>query len=390
MPAPVIRTGSTFRQGARTRVVLLLVLFACGLAGCGRFTYQPAADLPHPLWPQLGGGPTRNAAIEDEPDFPLQRVWMKRASSAIAPAIIGFDDWIVFTTKDGKIEGFHLRTGDRLGRTIGRNNTALTCAWGGEGLLIAKRLQMNNLFFYDLVKGKNRWKKSIGPLLGEPLIMGDRLYLATLRGRLLCLALADGALLAEARLAHDCLATPAMADGILAVGDDRGILHGFDAELHPLWQFDCGATLRAPAIASQGLFMVGSTNGLFSAVEIGSGVKRWQVQTSGKIFYAAAAADSTVVFSSTENRVYGVRHRDGEVLWQHDLAAVPTTSPLICGGTVFIGTANHRFLALRLGDGSEQWSFTAKGRINSAPVVLGRRIFFAAEPDLLYCFAFND
>jgi outer membrane protein assembly factor BamB len=367
----------------------IILLAGILMTQCGRFTYRPATDPPFPLWPQFGGGPERNAVIPEEPVLPLRQLWLRHTSSAIDPALIGFAEWLVYATRDGRIEGFHLGSEEKLGKIIGRNNRALTCAWGGDGLVIVKRLGRENVQYFDLANGRMRWKRSVGPVLGEPLMAAGRLYLATLRGRILCLALEDGRIVAENKLQHDCLSSPTMADSILTVGDDRGILYGFDSRLRPLWQYETGAALRASPVASQGQILIGSTSGKISLLDALSGRELWHYQSGGKIFHAAAAADSVMVFSSTANRIHGLHRRDGRSLWQFDLAAVPTTSPLICGHTLFIGTADKKLRALSLDDGHEVWAFTAKGRINSPPIVLGNLLLFAAENDLLYCFVWR-
>jgi len=379
---PQVRPRSL--RALRPGVLLLALLF---LAGCGRFTWKPAAAVPEPVWPQLGGSPARNAVVPDEPCFPLRQLWMKRATGGINPSLIGFGEWLLYATKDGKIEGFNLRSGAKPDRILGRNNTALTCAWSGDGLVLVKRLRADNLLFYDLERGRMRWQRSIGPVMGEPLVAGGRLYLATLRGRLLAIALEDGAILAEAGLPHDCLAAPAMSDTVLAVGDDRGLLHAFNSRLESLWQYETGGALRAPAVAEGGLFYIGSTSGRFSAIDAVSGAERWRFESPGKILYAAAVSDSLVLFASTSNLVYGLDRTDGRLVWQFDLGAVPAAAPLICGSTLFIGAANKKLCALSLADGRELWSFTAKGRISTSPVVFGGRLIFAAGYDYLYCFA---
>ena len=201
------------------------------------------------------------------------------------------------------------------------------------------------------------------------------------------IALEDGAILAEAGLPHDCLAAPAMSDTVLAVGDDRGLLHAFNSRLESLWQYETGGALRAPAVAEGGLFYIGSTSGRFSAIDAVSGAERWRFESPGKILYAAAVSDSLVIFASTSNLVYGLDRTDGRLVWQFDLGAVPAAAPLICGSTLFIGAANKKLYALSLADGRELWSFTAKGRISTSPVVFGGRLIFAAGYDYLYCFA---
>ncbi|HNW59209.1 MAG TPA: PQQ-binding-like beta-propeller repeat protein [bacterium] len=380
--------GRKTHQRCQRRAIAaaLLLMVALVWAGCSRFSYKKAADPLLPLWPQLGGGPSRNASCGAAPLLPLRMEWQKQASGPVQPVLLGLGNWILFTTGEGRIEGFDLRSGKGLGRTIGRSATTMTCAAGDSGLVIVRRIRRDNLLFYDLRRGRVRWKTSIGPVLGEPLIVGERLYLATLRGRLVCLDLADGRLLAEARLPHDCVATPAMADSVLAVGDDQGVLHAFDPQLRPLWEFATGAAVRAPAIAHAGTFFIGSTSGRFSAIDIRSGAERWRFTSSGKILHAAAAADSVVVLAASDTRVCGLDTRDGRLLWQTELGAVPAAAPLICGPTLFLAGADKKLRALGLTEGRELWSFTARGRISTPPMVLGNRLFLACENGTLYSF----
>ncbi|HOT96822.1 MAG TPA: PQQ-binding-like beta-propeller repeat protein [bacterium] len=378
---------TVWRRGWKGTLWFLCAVQA--LAGCSRFTYKTAADPLLPLWPQLGGGASRNAIVAAEPLLPLETVLQKQASGAIQPSLIGLGNWILFTTGEGRIGGFELRTGKRIGKTIGRSTTPVTCAAGDSGLAIIRRLRRDNILFYDLARGRVRWKKSTEPILGEPLIVGERLYLATLRGRLLCLALKDGALIAEARLPHDCLAAPAMADSVLAIGDDRGVLHAFDPQLRPLWHLETGGALRAPAVALGGSFFIGSTSGRFSAIDIRSGIERWHYLSPGKILHAAAAADSLVIVAASDTQLCGLDIRDGRLLWRTGLGAVPATAPLICGRTLFLAAGDTKMRAFALDNGRELWSFATKTAISTHPIVIGRLFLFGTANGLLYAFTWR-
>lgn len=387
------KRGKTFggeglpgHRGGRAALWLLLALLA---TGCHHFNYKRAADPLLPLWPQLGGGANRNAAVALEPQLPLEAVWQKQTTGVIQPSLVGLGNWLLFTTGEGQVGGFDLRTGKGLGKTIGRNTTALTCAAGDSGLVLIRRLRKNNVLFYHLGRGRVRWRKSTEPILGEPLIVGERLYLATLRGRLLCLALRDGTLLAEARLPHDCIAAPAMADSVLTIGDDRGLLHAFDPQLHPLWRYECGGALRAPAIAHAGCFYIGSTSGRFSAIDIRSGAERWHFLSPGKILHAAAATDSIVAVAAADAQLCALDARDGRLLWRAPLGAVPAAAPLICGRLLFLGTGAGKLGAFALDNGRELWSFTAKAPIATPPILIGRLLCFATTNGLLYSFTWH-
>ncbi len=355
------------------------------LAGCGKFILKGAHE-PGGGWPQLGQTPQRVPVVEIQPRFPLQPLWEKRASGAPGSSLVGAKDYILYGTQDGRLEGLHLENGDGIGKIAVRSTVEVTAALAGERLIIVRRIGKNNVICYDLTKAKTLWEKSAGTIPGEPLIVAGKIYLATGSGRLLALAVQDGATEAEYQMSNTCSATPAFANDRILIGDDKGILHALSAQLEPQWQYATGAAIRSPAVLTAQTAYVGSTDGVFYALDIASGSLCWKTSVGAKIYHPAALNDTLVFFSATDHNLYAVSRQDGDVKWRYNSGSILSTAPLLCGAYLFAGSMNKKFHALEIATGTVVWEFTAKGRIRGYPLAIDPYLVFSAEDDVIYCF----
>jgi outer membrane protein assembly factor BamB len=235
--------------------------------------------------------------------------------------------------------------------------------------------------------------------------------------------------------------TPAVANGVLYVGDSRYI-YALDAENGAeLWRSDYGGVDSSPAVV-RGTVYVGAGNFLYAlSAENGSQLWNYTIfhgssfdQSSptvengavyigsegifGGDIYALNATDGSLVWSTpigvdvfsspavvngvvyvgsltfeadASNGVYALNATSGAILWKH-LASdyAYGSSPAVVDDTVYIGSGNltnigqnnHAYLeALNAVNGDELWNYTTGGYVWSSPAVADGLVYAAAAFD---------
>jgi len=371
------------RMSKRLIPLLLLLLFSA----CSRLILKPDDIRQTPEWPQLGSNPYRMNSTPVNLLPPLELKWRHRASSAIGASLVTSDGTVLYGTLDGRIEGVHINSGKKAGRIKIRGNFTATCAVYRESIIVIRRISQPTLARYDPKTGKTLWKTNGSAVFTEPLIVGNTIYLSELKGALSSYNLEDGSKNWRVKLPAQSHASPALADSLIIVGDDKGIIHAFGKNGKQAWQFQTQAPVYASPSYVDGTVYVPSTDYKLYALNVQNGKKVWQFATEGKLYRSAAIADDRIVFGSTDHKVYCLDRKTGKMLWRFEANSVISTSPVIAAETVYIGSVDKNLYALNLNTGEKIWSYKAKGRIRTNPIIVKNHLLFASEDDRLYCFA---
>lgn len=149
----------------------------------------------------------------------------------------------------------------------------------------------------------------------------------------------------------------------------------------PLWSFAMGAGTWAPPVAADGVVYVGTSSGLFHAVNAADGTPRWSWQGEHGIAGRAVLTADTVFVVDVKNNLVALERASGALRWRtplHDetITAAPTrnnptfnhrtTTPLVVDGTVYAGSSDHGLYALDARTGEKLWRHDA-----GAPVYSG-------------------
>ncbi len=140
-----------------------------------------------------------------------------------------------------------------------------------------------------------------------------------------------------------------------------------------LWEFQSGtgnALVRAtPAITTEGIVVVGSTDGYIYGLDGATGQKRWELRTHGEVRAAAAiGADGTAYAGATDDRVYAVDTTTGTPRWSSGVEGDVISSPALGGdGTVYV--AAGKLYALSGATGQKRWEFSPANEVFSSPAV---------------------
>lgn len=187
-----------------------------------------------------------------------------------------------------------------------------------------------------------------------------------------------------------------------ALGPDGTILFGsMDGSLYALkpaaggeapklkWKFSTGGRdakggiETTPVVAETGDVYIGANNGLFYALDGGTGSPKWSVRTfftEYAIFSSPALGrDGLLYFGPKDGRLLAVSPpasggKEGKIKWAFKIGTTIETSPALgADGIVYIGADNGKLYAVAPPDGRGEpkllWSFQTGGTLISSPVI---------------------
>lgn len=253
------------------------------------------------------------------------------------------------------------------------------------------------------------WSRPLGfSVEGSPAVVGDFAYATALPGLLVKLDLAggeeawryepgrtgDGGPVPTAGGAADFEddrfgeSSPAVADGVVFVGDLLGTLHAVDAESGlARWTFTSGAEIKASPVVVGDRVLVGSYDERFYALDRESGALLWSVETEGPVHATAAVRDGVAWITGCDAVLRALRISDGSEVRRFDSGAYTAASPALGETALFYGTFDNEVLAVEAGTGALRWRYRHPERrfpFYASAALAGDRVVAAGRDKLVH------
>ncbi|MBI2169850.1 MAG: PQQ-binding-like beta-propeller repeat protein [Actinobacteria bacterium] len=159
---------------------------------------------------------------------------------------------------------------------------------------------------------------------------------------------------------------PAVADGVVYVGDDGGVVYALDAGTGTeRWRVDTGELESYVAVADgvvYGSSSFAESDGAVIALAADTGTERWRLALDGYpnqpvvadgVVYVGTE-DVTESFVEDAGSVYAIDAENGTELWRFD-AGGGVYGPVVASGKVYAGSANGAVYAIDAASGTELW-----------------------------------
>ncbi len=226
------------------------------------------------------------------------------------------------------------------------------------------------------------YKEGDSNAVGTPAIADGNVFFAKLTGEVICLRIADGALVWKYAPARNDSLNEGLNDGV-AVGGGHVYAAYTTGELralnikngHVMWTYKSDQGLRTAPAYSNGLVLVGEYNGLFSMLDAKTG-KRINGGGAGGAVNTPTVNGGNVYFSAWDGSVHAVQIKDVIPLWDAKVGEPITTAPVVADGMLVVGTASGKIIALNQESGAKLWEHDSQGgQITARPVVSANRVF---------------
>jgi outer membrane protein assembly factor BamB len=219
-------------------------------------------------------------------------------------------------------------------------------------------------------------------------------YVGSHAGILYGLSISDGSIVWKRKLGP-VSSQPLLLEGRLYVGTDDGAMFALDAGSGAVrWKFVTkGAILHPPAVVGDMVIFANDADHVY-ALDRDSGKWRWQYdrETPEEFTmrgHAGVVAHGEHVFAGfSDGHVVALTSQSGDVVWVRSLAGSESqfvdvdSTPAVDATSLYAASASGGLYALDLADGTERWRFDVKG---AGSVALdGQRVYFAAADEGLF------
>src|SRR4051812_11030676 len=235
------------------------------------------------------------------------KVWTFETTSTIHASANAADGGrIVFGNDAAEIYCLAAADGKQLWKgAAGDRVNASPAIAGGVALISGCDAKLRGLGIAD---GAEQFAFDMGAISGaSPAVIGDRLYLGTDQGHVLCLSL-DGKTRHWQRDIPEgpmVFASAAVADGIVVVGArDRKVYAFRTADGAPAWEFRTKGDVDSSPVISGGRVYIGSKDKRLYVLDLKTGAKQFEFQAARGIVAPVAAGQGVIVVGDTAGKVY--------------------------------------------------------------------------------------
>jgi outer membrane protein assembly factor BamB len=110
----------------------------------------------------------------------------------------------------------------------------------------------------------------------------------------------------------------------------------------------------------------------------------WKLQTGGAIHASPVVSNGRVFVASTDNHVYALDARNGNLIWRQQLGQWIESTPVVSQGKVIIAAMDHKVYALDESTGRIDWIFATASWLEASPVAGEGLVFIAGLDGYLY------
>jgi outer membrane protein assembly factor BamB len=247
-------------------------------------------------------------------------IWLRKgAPKPSTPAIAG--SRLIVTAKDGTVSAFNRFNGRPLWRL--RIDAKVESSPVAVKGVVYFGATDGRLFGVYVRTGRVKWAYDTGGRINSsPSIYRDRIFISTYAGSIYCLRVRDGHKLWSRYLRRDVLryesfyASPS-TDGhrVYTISRSGGVYALAARTGEVVWKDNVNSWgYSTPAIA-HGLVFIGDFNGGLRAYRAGTGKLLWRRHVGGRFLGGAFVAGNLVFASTLERHTYAFRVWDGKVIW---------------------------------------------------------------------------
>ncbi len=275
--------------------------------------------------------------------------WKFKAAGGVKAPPAVKSDRVYVGDGQGVFHCLDVKTGQEEWKFQTKGEISAGANFSGDTILVGS----GDETLYCLTKdGQEKWSFKIagGPVLGTPVVAGDRTFAAGCDATLHVLDAATGKELSQGVPLQDPVGATAAADG------DR--------------------------------LYVGTMSRDFLGVDWKKGEVLWRFTSEGGKEFASAPAltKDLVVAGSRDRRVYGINRGNGTKAWSFLTKGNVDSSPVVVGNRVYVGSADRNLYVLDLATGKELQKLDLGAQVLGSPAVANKSLVIGTVKGDLFCF----
>ena len=224
------------------------------------------------------------------------------------------------------------------------------------------------------------WEMKIqnGGFDGSPIIHDGTVFVAEGRGVLYALDLNTGEKQWQypppesSRELLGFIASPAIANDRIYIGDLNGILHCLTLAGKPDWEFETEVSLTSSVNFYKDAVIVGGEDARLYCIDAATGEQRWAFEAADQIRCMPTIADGQAFVTGCDGNLHVIDLETGKESMMVELESPTIASPAVLGESVFFGTGQKGFVAIAIEQGELSWTFPDGNQIFSSPAVIAK------------------
>ncbi len=370
----------------RTGSLILIGIMFLGLQSCTSLHLRQSV-LVQPLdWTLFGGSIERVNVSHEVLKPPLSPVWEYDASAGFSQYSAAVADSFLFVGNlQGEVHAVQIANGKSAGSYGFGSSIVGTPIIENDKMYVALTRNEDNLIAYNLLLGSVEWRTKTGDIESSPLVVGSRLYVTTLDGKLISMEKSDGSVVwkydVPVRDRTTFIHSSPASDGeVIVFGCDNGILYAVgiaDGKLR--WSEPTGGSILASPSIAHGSVFVGSLDSTLYSFDLVTGRQIWKHRLGSKIYSSQAVGSYRVFVGTTAGMMYCLDDTSGATVWKATTGGVINAAPLLSGNVLYVGCLDKSLYAYDIENGEKLWEYKTEGRIKTTPVIAKNFLFLLAE-----------
>ena len=248
------------------------------------------------------------------------------------------------------------------------------------------------VYAYGTADGTLRWKVSAGgAIFSTPRVHRGRLYVGAQNG-MTVLDLNSGAVV-KTFGEGDVYSTAAFASTSQSVttgnslffGSTAAAIYAVDLSTGVLrWQTSVNGAVYSTVIVNDGVLYAGTFGSMVYALNATNGAVIWQTSVGGNIFGAPAFADGMLYFGAWDDNLYAVNAKTGNTTWTVSVGDIVDRSPVVYKGVVYATSGNGVYAVST--SGTIQWTFASPqgGAFYTVPWIYNDMVLVGSDDNSAY------
>ncbi len=356
--------------------------------GCSSLKLDESIHAGEYDWLLGAGSSERSHFLQAVASPPFSADWEYNAGGGVASnALLAKGDFLFVTTLHGELHLIDILTGKRIGRQKFDEPISASAALHDDIIFIPLANGDNTLIAYDLVRGKEFWKKKLGPVEAAPLIHREILFAAARNGTLYAIDPKTGTEEWKYETGRMVYSSPAATESSVFVGTTAGIVYALNYQNgEVVWKSDTLRTIMSAPVVGGDYLYITSRDSLVYCFDTTTGEKVWTRNVGARIYSATAIGDEYLIVGTAAGDVIALIPETGEEQWRFSAKSVVNATPLIGGNFVYSVSLDNNVYVLDKRDGVLHWSFDVGSRLKTTPLLHGNRLILCAEDRRVYSF----
>ncbi|MEZ4813245.1 MAG: PQQ-binding-like beta-propeller repeat protein [Caldisericia bacterium] len=294
------------------------------------------------------------------------------------------------TSNSGTVNRFDISSSTMVWRkNLGAEIVATPCT-NESKLIVPTYSEDGKVFCLDNETGGIIWtKKMKGPVSSSPIIIGDKIYIATELAVIACLDLADGSMI-WSRVAEEMIVTsPCETDTGIVFSDSNKQVYCLDRENGTvIWSRRFSNQIAtAPSYSDKNLYFT-FDDGSIACISSSNGeYANWFKRFDESFDTSPAITDALVIAAATDGSIHCIRKKDGIRIWEKNLGIDGiSNSPVIVGTKIIINNNDGKLFVLDLANkGNILLEKDFDKTFRSTPSVGYGKIYINSYDGEIYC-----